>query len=157
MAGRRLPKKPKVDAVRNDINVTPLVDVVLVLLIIFMVIAPMMARGRDIADLPKTKFHSQEKDQQQPVVALDADGNIWFDKEMLSDKGAAKKLTPGVEKDLRDRIQRAWDTSQVEAGKGRVFVKASSQLPYNQVYPLIIALKDMPNVSFDIATAEELK
>ena len=42
---RPLPKKPVLDSVRNDINVTPLVDVCLVLLIIFMVITPMLSKG----------------------------------------------------------------------------------------------------------------
>ena len=45
---------------KNDINVTPLVDVVLVLLIIFMVVTPMLQRGKDVT-LPKAKQQSEEK------------------------------------------------------------------------------------------------
>jgi biopolymer transport protein ExbD len=71
-------KKPQLDAVRNEINITPLVDVVLVLLIIFMVVTPLMARGQEVA-LPKTHHHSQKKDAHQPVVAIDKDGILYYD------------------------------------------------------------------------------
>src|SRR5437764_15364832 len=49
--------------IKNDINVTPLVDVVLVLLIIFMVVTPMLQRGRDV-HLPKAT--QTDDDKQQP-------------------------------------------------------------------------------------------
>ncbi|TMQ20969.1 MAG: hypothetical protein E6J90_15040 [Deltaproteobacteria bacterium] len=52
-------KKPMIDVVRNDINVTPLVDVMLVLLIIFMLMTLIMGRGHDVI-LPKAKNYSQE-------------------------------------------------------------------------------------------------
>ena len=64
-------KKPAhVDAVRNDINVTPLVDVMLVLLIIFMLMTLIMGRGHDV-NLPHARNYSQEKDKMQPVVTVD--------------------------------------------------------------------------------------
>ncbi len=60
--------------IRSDINVTPLVDVVLVLLIIFMVVTPMLHRGVDL-ELPKTKNHSTRQDTgEQLVVSVRADG-----------------------------------------------------------------------------------
>ena len=59
----------KLDPPKSDIDVTPLVDVVLVLLIIFMVITPMMSRGKEVP-LPATSNHYDRKDKQQPVVAL---------------------------------------------------------------------------------------
>jgi len=53
--------KPKqLDEVRSDINVTPLVDVCLVLLIIFMVVTPMLSRGKDVP-LPKTRHTSRRR------------------------------------------------------------------------------------------------
>ena len=54
----RAPKKRVKGDVKADINVTPLVDVVLVLLIIFMVVTPMIASGVAV-DLPKTEFHGK--------------------------------------------------------------------------------------------------
>ncbi|MFO0735834.1 MAG: biopolymer transporter ExbD [Labilithrix sp.] len=60
--------------IKSDINVTPLVDVVLVLLIIFMVVTPMLHRGVDL-ELPKTNNHSTRQDTgEQIVVSVRADG-----------------------------------------------------------------------------------
>src|SRR2546430_4034485 len=75
-------KKPHIDHVRNDINVTPLVDVMLVLLIIFMLMTLIMGRGHDVS-LPKANSYSQEKDKMQPVVTVDLEGNLWIEKNKL--------------------------------------------------------------------------
>src|SRR5688572_19457528 len=67
--------------VKNDINVTPLVDVVLVLLIIFMVITPMLTRGKDVA-LPKAKINQEEAPPKDPlVVTITPDGKTWIETE----------------------------------------------------------------------------
>ena len=71
-------KKQAIEQIRADVNITPLVDVVLVLLIIFMVVIPLMARGREVP-LPKTLHHSEEPDAQQPVISIDKQGELWFD------------------------------------------------------------------------------
>src|ERR1700750_3338871 len=65
-------KKPHIDVVRNDINVTPLVDVMLVLLIIFMLMVMLMGRGQEV-QLPTAKNYSSEKDKMQPVVSVTKD------------------------------------------------------------------------------------
>jgi len=139
-------KKPVLDAVRNDINVTPLVDVVLVLLIIFMVITPLMARGQEV-ELPKTRNHSQKKDAHQPVVALDRDGNLYYDKEKLG------PITPEAVERMKTNVQRAWESKPDTMG--RIYVKASDKLSYGQVYKLIIAINEELGVAqIDLATAE---
>lgn len=53
--------------IRSDINVTPLVDVVLVLLIIFMVVTPMITRGKPV-EMPETKYHDQKNDSGEQIV-----------------------------------------------------------------------------------------
>src|SRR5437762_10411892 len=53
--------------IRSDINVTPLVDVVLVLLIIFMVVTPMITRGKPV-EMPVTKYHDQKNDSGEQIV-----------------------------------------------------------------------------------------
>src|SRR5947207_12118250 len=75
-------KGPHTDAVRNDINVTPLVDVMLVLLIIFMLMTLIMGRGHDV-NLPHAHNYSQEKDKMQPVVTVDTEGNLFVEKNKL--------------------------------------------------------------------------
>jgi len=57
----------KTATIRSDINVTPLVDVVLVLLIIFMVVTPMITRGMPVIQ-PKTKNHSKKSDSGEQIV-----------------------------------------------------------------------------------------
>src|SRR3954463_3337180 len=82
-------KKPHIDVVRNDINVTPLVDVMLVLLIIFMLMTLVMGRGHDVT-LPGAKNFSQEKDKMQPVVTVEPDGTLYVEKNRL---GAVSEST----------------------------------------------------------------
>jgi biopolymer transport protein ExbD len=149
--GRRLSggRKPKLDEIRNDINVTPLVDIVLVLLIIFMVITPLMARGREIPALPKTRNHSQEKDKLQPVVAIDKDGVLWYDQVKLG------PLDDKMLEKMGESIQRAWDAPKNPDGVGKVYVKADGTLPYAKVYPLLVYLNQtMAVTSIDLATNE---
>jgi biopolymer transport protein TolR len=75
-------------AVRSEINVTPLVDVCLVLLIIFMVVTPLLQKGVDV-NLPETANPERMPEgQQQLDIALKVDGSIfvgqdWVPKEQL--------------------------------------------------------------------------
>jgi len=78
--------------VKADINVTPLVDVVLVLLIIFMVVTPLIASGIAV-DLPKTAHHSRKPDDGKDiVVSVTEDGRVYIGTRQLTaaeDLGAA--------------------------------------------------------------------
>ncbi|WP_029459388.1 ExbD/TolR family protein [Solidesulfovibrio alcoholivorans] len=68
----------------SDINVTPFVDVMLVLLIIFMVTAPMMTEGLDV-DLPRTKtVEALPVDDEHLVVGVDPTGMIFLDEQSVS-------------------------------------------------------------------------
>jgi biopolymer transport protein TolR len=141
---------PKLDQVRNEINVTPLVDVCLVLLIIFMVILPMLARGKEVP-VPQTFNHSKEKDTQQPIVAIDEDGKLYVDKEEM----------PNVDA-LRERIQDEWKalatrnqlTNGDRAGESRVLIKAHQKVRYKQVFPVIMALHEAGAIGIDLGTNE---
>jgi biopolymer transport protein ExbD len=114
-------------AVRSEINVTPLVDVVLVLLIIFMVVTPLIASGVAV-DLPRTHFHARKPDDGKDiVVSVTADHRYYL--------GARPML--GVEELAR----------QVVAEKRRfpdkgVFVKGDARAPYGEVRELMDALHE---------------
>ena len=70
----------------SDINVTPLVDVVLVLLIIFMVVTPMLQRGKDVKLPVATKQkHEEGKDVDPMIVSVTADKRIWLEKDPVTD------------------------------------------------------------------------
>jgi biopolymer transport protein TolR len=81
---------------RSEINVTPLVDVVLVLLIIFMVVTPMLHRGVDL-DLPGTRHHSKRQDTgEQLVVSVRGDGTY-----VEADRVDVEQLSTLVQKELK--------------------------------------------------------
>src|SRR5262245_30329097 len=63
----------------SEINVTPLVDVMLVLLIIFMVTAPLIQQGVEV-DLPETKAQVIESKEEKLVLTIDKDGRCWLGK-----------------------------------------------------------------------------
>jgi biopolymer transport protein TolR len=76
-AGRRRGRRRGGKAVMSDINVTPMVDVMLVLLIIFMVAAPMLTVGVPI-DLPQTKAKSLDQDNQPLTLSVNPQGQIYL-------------------------------------------------------------------------------
>jgi len=139
-------KKASMPGVRNEINVTPLVDVCLVLLIIFMVISELLARGREV-DLPNTRHHTAEADQNQPIVAMDAEGKIYYDKEEVP----SLKGQPDW-KELGKRVREGWRTDKAKSQ--RVYLKADVTLEYKKVYPLIMAIHDLGVTSIDLGTHE---
>jgi biopolymer transport protein ExbD len=78
--------------IKSDINVTPLVDVVLVLLIIFMVVTPMLQRGKDVV-LPKSKVVDKDPGQGDPLIlSITADKKVWVDKDAYDEAGLEQRL-----------------------------------------------------------------
>jgi len=79
-------------SIRPEMNVTPLVDVVLVLLIIFMVIAPQMEAGAAV-DLPGVVHPDGKNEEAEPLtLSLTADGRTFVDKEPLADDALRARL-----------------------------------------------------------------
>jgi biopolymer transport protein TolR len=143
-------KKAHLDHVRNDINVTPLVDVMLVLLIIFMLMTMVMGRGKDL-QLPKAKNFSQEKDKMQPVISVDLDGILYIEKIKCGPVN-----DPAALKEMQDHIQAAWNAPKNPESVGRVYIKADSMAEYQKVKPVIMFLsKEMAMQSIDLAIAKE--
>ena len=142
-------KKPTLDHVRNDINVTPLVDVMLVLLIIFMLMTLIMGRGHDV-NLPKAKNYSAEKDKMQPVVTVDAQGNLFVEKNRLG------PVTPATLKEMQQQVQAMWAAPKNPEGVGRIYLKADNGVDYGSVYPVLLYLnQEMQVGAVDLAIAKE--
>jgi biopolymer transport protein ExbD len=159
-------KKPaKLDGPRSEINVTPLVDVCLVLLIIFMVITPLLARGKEVP-LPRTKHHSEESDKNQPILAIAADGKVFFDKDHITDVVPAAAAGQGRTWQVKDpdKLRRTLDdawrraeeqrTEKQESVMHKVFVKADKELPYGQVYPVLMEIHELGVSEIDLGTNE---
>ncbi len=69
----------------SDINVTPLVDVILVLLIIFMVTTPMLVKGIKV-NLPRAKAGVTKISKKDIIISVDKDGNFYLDKVKVTQK-----------------------------------------------------------------------
>lgn len=75
----------------SEINVTPLVDVMLVLLVVFIVTAPLLSQSLEVK-LPKTAAVQTRMDTKQQVVTIDVEGKIALDSVILSDEKLAQQL-----------------------------------------------------------------
>jgi len=111
-------------AVMAEINVTPLVDVMLVLLVIFMVTAPMMQQGVQV-NLPKADTKAMAPAEESVVVSVDKAGKIFIDK------------TEVPQGDLRKRLSDIFVTRT----KKEVFLKADAGVPYGEVVRAMADIK----------------
>jgi biopolymer transport protein ExbD len=80
------------DSMMSEINVTPLVDVMLVLLVVFIITAPLLAPQALKINLPKTESVAHDDRLQKLSLAIDAHGDISLDSAHLSDAGLAELL-----------------------------------------------------------------
>ena len=110
--------------VMAEINVTPLVDVMLVLLIIFMVTAPMMTQGVDV-DLPRTTSKALRQQDKPMVVQIDENGIIH-----LGDTEVHLAL---VRQELEKKPQ--------EMKKEPVYLRADTNVPYGTVVKVMAQIK----------------
>ncbi|MDP3501129.1 MAG: biopolymer transporter ExbD [Myxococcales bacterium] len=131
------PKKKKRRAgLAPEMNVTPLVDVVLVLLIIFMVVTPQMEAGVSVT-LPSIKNPDQGNGSLQPTtVSLTKDGKFYFEKEELPLEALMERL-------------KVLHAAQPES---RVVLKADRNLGYGKVRELFKGCQDLgfPGVSLQV-------
>jgi len=104
----------------SDINVTPLVDVMLVLLVVFMVTAPMMTVAVPV-DLPKTQAHTLQQDKEPLVVSIDANGRVFLQDKMMKDNELVPKL-------------KAITGANPEA---RIFVRGDKRLAYGRIMEIM--------------------
>jgi biopolymer transport protein TolR len=109
--------------VNSNINVTPMVDVMLVLLIIFMVITPMLQRGVPV-DLAKTVNPIQMPDADKEdalIVAVQRDGKVFFDTAQVGPESLTDKI--------KDRIANRVDK--------KVYVRADARARYKAVVEVV--------------------
>ena len=96
------------DSMMSEINVTPLVDVMLVLLVIFIVTAPLLAPQSLKINLPKTTAVAQETKHQALRLTVDAQGQLILDNQAVNDMQLAESLKQrGAEAQLQIEADRA--------------------------------------------------
>ncbi|HEY2021023.1 biopolymer transporter ExbD [Paraburkholderia sp.] len=84
------------DGLMNEINMTPLVDVMLVLLIVFMVTIPVIRHAVKI-DLPHASSQKEDTKPAQVTVSIDADGDVLWDNSKVDDAALAQKIAQAAQ------------------------------------------------------------
>lgn len=122
--GRRGRRKSGRAAAMAEINITPMVDVMLVLLIIFMVAAPLLTVGVPL-ELPKTAATALPTEQEEPLtLSLTADGKLFIQTQEVAEGELIPKLTAVAAERTSDKI----------------FLKADGAIPYSRVAQVMGAL-----------------
>ena len=116
----------------SDINVTPLVDVMLVLLIIFMVTAPMLNNAGVEIDLPKEEAPPLDQEEEQLVLSIDSELNFYIDDSVFT----------------RDELPTKLEAIAKANPELPVFLRAAGEVPYREVAHVMAAAKaaGMPRV-----------
>ena len=104
----------------SNINVTPLVDVMLVLLIVFMITAPMLTVGVQV-DLPQSKANQLNSDADPLIITINKNRDIFIQDAVVS---------------KQDLIPRLKAISKVNS-KTRIFVRGDNLLPYGEVIEIM--------------------
>ena len=109
----------------SDINVVPLVDVMLVLLIIFMVTAPMLTQGVDV-NLPKASSKALRGDEERLVLTVDANSRIFIGKQPVE----FNRLSPVLQQIVSQRTDR------------QLYFRADRSVPYGFVVKVIAEVRN---------------
>ncbi|MDK9707887.1 MAG: protein TolR [Desulforhopalus sp.] len=112
-----------------DINVTPLVDVMLVLLIIFMITAPMMTQGLNV-DLPETTAKALRQEEKPIIVTIDDKGVISINS------------VPQVRALMVQELKKSYSVNKDQP----IFLNADKKVPYGEV---VKVMADIQSVGFD--------
>jgi len=108
----------------SEINITPFVDVMLVLLIIFMITAPTMSKGVEI-DLPKAQAQPMEVDESKLLMVIDGARHVFLGQTEIPHAQLENALVNNV------RLQR----------EGELYLKADRSLPYGFVVQVMAIIK----------------
>ena len=106
-----------------DINVTPFIDIMLVLLIVFMVTAPLMLGGVHV-NLPRSALAAMKRPEHPVIVSLDAANRVYVGKEEVQ------------EKDRHTFLQRL----ALDSPTGEVYIRADGQVRYESIMALMAEL-----------------
>jgi biopolymer transport protein ExbD len=128
-------------SLKADINVTPLVDVMLVLLIIMMLVAPMLQKGVDVR-LPQAAYGADKPEtQEQTVIAIAADRRLFLNS------------VPVREDDLRQKVTEVLETKKEKV----VLIKADVDAPYSSVMATMDRLREAQVENVGLITEKKVR
>ncbi len=127
--------------VKSDINVTPLVDVMLVLLIIMMIIAPMLQKGIDVKLPTASNTVDKPETQDQTVVAVNAAGQLFLDQVEIPEADLARRVA-----------------DKLESKKAKiVLIKADEDAPWSRVMVAMDTLRKAQVEDMGLVTERKFK
>jgi len=127
--------------VKADINVTPLVDVMLVLLIIMMLVAPMLQKGVDVRLPEAGNSDDKPETQSQTVLAITADKRFYVNGLQVP------------ESELLSRIQTALEEKKEKI----VLIKGDTEAPYSSIMTVMDRLREAQIENIGLITEKKLK
>jgi biopolymer transport protein TolR len=127
--------------VKSDINVTPLVDVMLVLLIIMMIVAPMLQKGVDVRLPVAANSANKPETQDQTVLAIKADKTLWVN-------GVQVRET-----ELRQRVEEILESKKEKI----ILIKADEEVEYSAVMGAMDALRSGGIEDMGLITERKVK
>ncbi|MFZ5891628.1 MAG: biopolymer transporter ExbD [Myxococcota bacterium] len=140
-AVRELTRKPprELPGLKSDINVTPLVDVVLVLLIIFMVVTPLIASGVQV-ELPRTAHHARRADEGKDIII-----SVTQDKRIYVGSNPIGRV---------EELGRAVRTEKQKFPSKSIFLKGDARAPYGAVREAMEVLREQDIEDVTLGTEE---
>ena len=123
----------------SEINVTPFVDIMLVLLIIFMVAAPLLSVGIEV-DLPNTQAKPLETEKERPLtLTLDDDSNLFIN-EVKIEKGELRSKLLAIKK---------------ERESDEIYLRASKNIEYQKVATILALVSNIGYSQISLVTDVE--
>ena len=120
----KAPRRGRRGALNSEINVTPFVDVMLVLLIIFMVTSPMLVSGVEV-DLPKTTLAPIHGNDEPLILSIDKKGDVYIQE--------AKLTMPQLEAKLKAILR--------EKKEMRIFVRGDQDINYGKIMEIFALVR----------------
>ena len=128
-------------AVKSDINVTPLVDVMLVLLIIMMLVAPMLQKGVDVKLPAAINGADKPETQEQTVIAITADKRMFLNAVLVR------------EDELRQKVQEVLESKTEKI----VLVKGDEDVPYSTIMAAMDRLREAQIENIGLVTERKIR
>lgn len=134
----------------SEINVVPYIDVMLVLLVIFMITAPLLSQGVKV-ELPQAQAQTISADQREPIiVSVDAQGNFYLNI-------ASNPNQPIDAQAITNQVSAQLQVAQQQGVQRQVLVKGDKNVDYGHVVQAMVLLQQAGAASVGLVTEDDQK